>query len=268
MAHLGFTDVDASERRDDLVDYLVRLARKVAVMRGEDYRLLRLRPGASVLDVGCGAGEVCAELAVLVGPQGRVSGIDASETMIAAARRTVEASGNAVDLRVASVYCLPYEDASFDAVRAERVFQHLHDPEAGLREMLRVLRPGGRVLVFDPDHSQAGMALDDAGERRVFEASLRAQLSMHANPFSGTRLRGMFVRAGLIEVEQVVRSVELPYADFVHALGLQDRLALAVDKHDVTPDEARRFVASLEARDRAGTFFASAIAYSVAGTKG
>jgi ubiquinone/menaquinone biosynthesis C-methylase UbiE len=262
----GFSDVDGSARAEDLVDYLTVLADRLAGARREGYEMLRLAPGAAVLDVGCGAGEVCVELSARVGPKGRIAGIDPSETMIAAARRTAKGTQFPIELQVASIYALPFSDATFDAVRAERVFQHLDDPEAGLREMIRVTRPGGRVMAIDPDHGQHGLALDDPADRRVHDATVRAFLRIIANPHSGTRLRAMFVRAGLTEVEQDIKDVEILHADFVRGVFLHDRLNAAVDAGEITREDADRFVAALEKRQRDGTFFANAFGYNVAGT--
>jgi SAM-dependent methyltransferase len=89
----GFADVDASGRSEELVNYLELVARHVGAFRREGYELMRLKPGHAVLDVGCGKGEVCAELAVRVGPRGRVAGVDLSEAMIAAAWKATLASG-------------------------------------------------------------------------------------------------------------------------------------------------------------------------------
>ncbi len=266
-ATTGFSDVDGSDRAAELVDYLALLADRLADVRRQGYAMLRLARGSSVLDVGCGAGGACVEIAKIVGRDGRVAGIDPSEAMIAAARREALAAGAAVDLRVASIYALPFPDGAFDAVRAERVFQHLEDPEAGLAEMLRVTRRGGRVLVADPDHGQHGLALDEPDHRRIHAASLRALLRMIANPHSGTRLRAMLARAGLAEIEQEVRPIPIVYADYLRALFLPERLAAAVDAGEITREDADRFVAALEARERAGTFYANAIAYFVAGTR-
>jgi SAM-dependent methyltransferase len=263
----GFSNVDGSARADDLVDYLGRLARMLAVYRREDYPQLQLAPGARVLDVGCGAGEVCVELAAQVGAAGSVAGIDPSAAMIEAARQRTAGVVPPINLRVASIYAVPFADASFDAVRAERVFQHLEDPDAGLREMVRVTRPGGRVMVIDPDHSQGGLGLDDPDDRQVHQASVRALLAMIVNPCSGTRLRAAFVRAGLVQVSQVVRSFEINHADYARATFLAERLDQAIAAGEITPAAAARFTSNLAARAARGEFFANAIGYSVAGTR-
>ncbi len=92
-ASTGFSDVDGSDRADELVAYLSLLAERLADVRRQGYTMLRVAPGAAVLDVGCGAGEVCVELAAIVGRDGTVAGIDPSEAMIAAAQRAAGASG-------------------------------------------------------------------------------------------------------------------------------------------------------------------------------
>ena len=266
-AQAGFSNVDANRDAGDFVDYLALAAKHLAERRRVGYEMLRLGPGAAVLDVGCGAGEVCVELAERVGPSGRVAGIDPSETMLAAARRAAEAARAPIELHVGSVYALPFPDGTFDAVRAERVFQHLEDPEAGLREMLRVTRSGGRVMIFDPDHGQHGIALDEPRHRRVYEASMRAMLRMLVNPHSGTRLRPMFKRAGLVEIESHAVVHEFAYPDFARLFFLRERLAAAVEARDITSAESAELVAELEQRHRAGTFFANVIGYDVVGTK-
>lgn len=263
----GFSDVDGSGRSDALVDYLALVAQHVGDFRRQGYDLMRLRPGDACLDVGCGAGEVCVELAALVGARGRVAGVDLSAAMIEAARHTVATSGRAIELQTASIYELPFADGTFDAVRAERVFQHLHDPEAALREMMRVTKAGGRVLASDPDHGQAGLGLDAPAHRRVYEALQRAMTRMIMNPHSGTRLRGMFVRADLGDVAQLVESFAFDHPQFIQMFFVSERLAAATAAGEITAQEGERFLAAIEERHRAGTFFASAVGYTVVGTK-
>jgi len=263
----GFSDVDASGRSAALVDYLELLAQQMAHLRREGYQMLGLRAGAAVLDVGCGAGEVCVELAGLVGPTGRVDGIDPSQAMIDAARDAARASGRAIDLRIASVHALPFPDDGFDAVRAERVFQHLDDPAGALREMLRVTRPGGHVMLIDPDHGTHGLALDDPADYAVFEVLRRALMRRIVNPHSGTRLRGMMSRAGLVDLKQAIRIVEMPFGVYRRAIFLDELLDAAVTGGEISSGDSKRFVKVLEERDRAGTFQATSVAYSVVGTR-
>src|SRR5262245_4014546 len=138
-----FSDVDASGQAEKARRYLSAAADRAAEMRREGYHRLGVTDGWSILDVGCGLGEVCADLAELVGPTGRVVGIDASEALIAHARERWGASR--IEFDVGDAEALEFEDATFDAVRAERVVQHLGDPATAIAEMARVVRPGGGV---------------------------------------------------------------------------------------------------------------------------
>ena len=107
--------------------------------------LAALQPGGSALDVATGTGDLAIELARRVGPQGRVIGSDFSEAMLDLARKkTSEVRfewGNALEL--------PYEDGSFDAVTVGFGARNFSDLRAGLSEMTRVTRTGGRVVVLE-----------------------------------------------------------------------------------------------------------------------
>jgi SAM-dependent methyltransferase len=102
---------------------------------------LGLGPGASVLDVGCGAGGFCAHAAQR---GARVCGLDASEGFIRAARSRLPHA----DLRVGELEELPYDDSSFDAVTGFNAFQFATRPVEALREARRVVRDGGRVAIL------------------------------------------------------------------------------------------------------------------------
>ena len=122
-------------------------------------------------------------------------------------------------------------------------------------------------MVIDPDHGQAGIALDDPAHRRVYEALQRAMTRMIVNPHSGTRLRGMLVRAGLVDIAQLTKSFDFGYSPFMQMFFVDERLAAATAAGEITDAEGGNFVAALEERHRAGTFFSSAIGYTVVGTK-
>jgi SAM-dependent methyltransferase len=263
----GFSDVDTSARAPELVEYLGNAARHVAAMRNADYARLQLEPGQAVLDVGCGNGDVCIELASRLGPAGRVCGVDVSEAMVVAARAAAERAGRRVDLQVASAYSLPFDDASFDAVRAERVFQHLDDPARALAEMVRVTRPGGRVLVVDPDHSQHSISVETDLQCRVHEATRSALLRMIVNPRSGTRLPGLFRQAGLADIEHFGVVLAMTFPDYAQVSFLQDQLASAIAAGDISAEESREFLAGMEAQHEQGRFFSGLVGYSVIGVK-
>lgn len=116
------------------------------------FLLPHLRPGQRLLDVGCGPGSITVGLARAVAP-GEVVGIDTEPAVLEDARARAAAEGVAnVRFEEASVYALPYADASFDAAYAHQVLQHLTRPVEALREMRRVVRPGGLVGVRDSDY--------------------------------------------------------------------------------------------------------------------
>jgi SAM-dependent methyltransferase len=112
-----------------------------------------VEPGLRVLDVGCGPGALTRALAAVVG-EGNVSAVDPSESFAAACRERVPAA----DVRSGVAEDLPFADGTFDATLAQLVLNFLPDPEAGVREMARVTRPGGVVAACVWDYG-GGMTL-------------------------------------------------------------------------------------------------------------
>ncbi|WP_329407116.1 class I SAM-dependent methyltransferase [Streptomyces sp. NBC_00704] len=109
---------------------------------------LGLRQGDRVLDAGCGTGRALTPLRAVVGPSGTVVGVDLTPAMLEAAVR----AGRDRDglLLLADVAALPLRSASLDAVFAAGLVAHLHHPADGLRELARVVRPGGTLALFHP----------------------------------------------------------------------------------------------------------------------
>jgi SAM-dependent methyltransferase len=105
-------------------------------------------PGGAVLDAACGTGRALPALRAAVGPAGRVVAVDLTPEMLAEARRL--GRDRAAALVEADVLALPLATGSLDAVLAAGLLSHLPDPAAGLAELARVCRPGGRLALFHP----------------------------------------------------------------------------------------------------------------------
>jgi demethylmenaquinone methyltransferase/2-methoxy-6-polyprenyl-1,4-benzoquinol methylase len=114
-------------------------------------QLAAVGPGARALDVACGTGDLTLELARAVAPGGEVVGSDFSERMLSLARE--KAADRVLDARVrfetGNALALPYADGEFDATTVGFGARNFSDLERGLREMARVVRPGGRVVVLE-----------------------------------------------------------------------------------------------------------------------
>jgi len=162
------------------------------------FLLPRLRAGLSLLDVGCGPGSITADLAARVAP-GRVMGIDASAEVIAAA--ALDHATDNLSFTTGDVYGLDFADGSFDVVFAHQVLQHLSDPVAALREMRRVVRPGGTVAVRDSDYG--AFVWSPADPRLARWMQLYHQLTEHnrAEADAGRVLHVWARRAGFTDVQ-------------------------------------------------------------------
>ncbi|WP_051839952.1 class I SAM-dependent methyltransferase [Streptomyces sp. NRRL F-5126] len=140
-----------------------------------------LRPGATVLDAGCGTGRALPALRAAVGPAGRVLGADATPEMLAAAVGHGRRSSGA--LLLADAGALPLRPGALDAVFAAGLVPHLPDPASGLRELARVVRPGGMLALFHPI-GRAALAARQG--RRITDDDLRSR----------PRLRPLLAEAG------------------------------------------------------------------------
>lgn len=171
------------------------------------------RPGEDVLDVACGTGIVARGVAPLVHPGGTVTGLDVNPAMLQMARTLPIPEGVPVTWEQGRAESLPFEDGSFDVVTCQQGIQFFADRAAAVREMRRVLRPGGRV---------GASVWRSSGHQSVKGALVRALQEMFgpgaavAYSFGDAdAVRQLFVGAGFndVEVEAVRREMHEPSAD-------------------------------------------------------
>jgi ubiquinone/menaquinone biosynthesis C-methylase UbiE len=139
----------------------------------------QIRPGHRVLDVACGTGVLAREAASLAGGEGSVAGLDASPGMLAVAERLAPG----IEWRQGAAESLPYEDDSFDAVVSQFGLMFFADRPKAVREMTRVLAPGGRMAV----------AVWESLERSEAYPTEVALLERIAGPRAADALRAPFV---------------------------------------------------------------------------
>ncbi len=160
-------------------------------------------PGDRFLDVGCGTGVVAREAALRVGPSGRVVGLDLNESMLAVAKRMRPE----IEWRQGDVIQLPFEDESFDAVVSQFMLMFIADRVAAIKEMWRVLAPGGRLAVaawMAFERSLGDVALAEIARRLIGDDAAE---SFKAPYVLGDedKLLGLFRSAGITEAQVETR---------------------------------------------------------------
>jgi SAM-dependent methyltransferase len=158
--------------------------------------LPHLRAGIRLLDCGCGVGSITVGLAEAVAP-GEAVGVDRESGQIEIARgRAAEQGVTNARFEVGNIYALPFPDASFDAVFAHTVLEHLSDPLRAIKEMRRVLRPGGIVGVKDPDYGTLLLEPSTPLMRDAMALYRRVSVVNGASPFYARHQRRLLLEAG------------------------------------------------------------------------
>jgi ubiquinone/menaquinone biosynthesis C-methylase UbiE len=231
------------------------LAQVVQEHKQRVYGLLKVQTGHRVLDVGCGPGTDTIPFAQLVGPAGQVVGIDMDEAMIVAANRQAQEAGvsDRVQHKLGDASSMPFGDNYFDACHAERVFMHLRNPDQVLAGMIRVTKPGGRIVVTDPDGASISFDTPEADiERRI----VLFWAKKHNNGYAARQLYRLFKQQGLTEITVAITPVVMTDHDLaLYLLNADDVERIAMESGSVTRAEVHRWRASLERAAATETFF-------------
>jgi SAM-dependent methyltransferase len=236
-------------------------------LRRRFLRFVPIRPGARVLEVGCGSGVVLRDVAVMVGRRGQVVGLDSSRAMLATARRLCrDAPGRArITLRGGDATRLPFAAARFDATLAVTVVLHVATPDALVAELARVTRPGGRVALQDQDFGMMAVAHPDpALTDRILDGVPRR---LYEEPYSGRRLPGLLRAAGLTDVRLRTDVFQDTTLEPWTKLFLERRAESAVKFELVDAATAQRWLDGFTALVAAGAFVFTMNYYGAVGIK-
>lgn len=226
---------------------------EIVHQRARTLAFLDPRPGETVVDVGCGPGLLAVDIAAAVGAAGQVTGIDSSAAMIALAERRCAGLAN-VQLLDCDATALSVADASADAVVCTQVLLYVDDVEQALAEFLRILRPGGRVVVMETDWRSAVLhSGDEAMAERIIACWDRAVPSARLPARLGPLLRA----AGFGDVRIDAIPVISTSADQDgYAMTMMEQCAQAAHEQDViSDDEGRAWLRSLARLGEAEAFF-------------
>lgn len=224
---------------------------------------LQIHEGDQLLDVGCGTGGAVRAMAQLVGNRGRVIGIDSSNTMISEAHRRTQNPYLSVEYVVGDAHTLPFPENSFNGCFSIGSFEVLDNPLRVLAEMIRVIKPGGRIAI---NGSDMGLWAIDSSHRDVSRKLLNFVSDHETNGWLGRQLPRLYKEYGLTEVTIVPHTSIIPRYELLKP-WFDQWLDNAQVAGVVTAAERTEWVEELEQRSLAGLFFAAITVLYVSGCK-
>jgi ubiquinone/menaquinone biosynthesis C-methylase UbiE len=260
----GFQHVDQSQT-DFLIKFLEDVHRCETVQEGFAKQLawLNIQSGQHMLDVGCGIGDQALAMAKLAGKTGNVTGTDISTAMIAMAQNRHADSGLPLQFLVAPAAQQPFDNARFDIIRTERVLMYLKNIGEVFAEYKRLLKPGGKLLIFDVDWDALVLPHPDKQlTRRIVEFISDSFPSGRI----GAELNAYFKDFGF-------RDIKIRPHGYMHNIELTKRIiggitSTGVDHKVFTLDDVNGWWDDLEKADACGKFFSCFQGFMVMGVKG
>jgi ubiquinone/menaquinone biosynthesis C-methylase UbiE len=265
----GFQNADNSQSAF-LIKFLEDVAQLPLVLDcfNMQLALLELKNGQHVLDIGCGIGIQVGAIAKILGTAGKVIGTDVSNTMIEIAKSRIAASNLSVEFFVSDALKQPFASHSFDCIRAERVLMYIKNVEAIFTEVKRLLKPGGKFIVFDFDWDAVVITHPDKTLTRKIVRYIsdsfpsgRIGGELH-RLFKQTRFKSIKVQPFCYSDQPDSRSIGLDLTKKIYEGALQT----GVVNNTFTQKEITDWWQVLEADSKRGDFFASYQGFIVVGT--
>lgn len=241
------------------------------LVKEESFDLLQVTEGMRLLEIGCGTGADAWKLAGMTGRSGLVAAIDPSLVMLKSAQdgTCTGQKSDSAPLRPAFMRMdgrdLAFFDSVFDCVREDRALQHIMAPERVISEMLRVLKPDGAFILFEPDWE---LFTIDAPDRLITRKILNFWSDQFMNGWIGRELFRICMDCGAIMVSAYPRTMVLHDLEFCEQIfGIMETVNRTVHAGIITSEEAAAWLSSISDADRAGKFFCSFTGYLVKGRK-
>lgn len=264
---LGFRNVDTKKDKEayyhclhllDSLPYYQQTKKK-------SYELLDLHDGVTLLEAGCGLGHDVFRMALLVLPDGHITGLDSSKAMIAAAQANPLAAVLPVGFVQGDIRELPFCDQSFSRCRVDRTLQHVFEPEAAIAELIRVLKPGGLLLAYDNDWETFSIRSRCNETNRTLES---LWIHSFASPAIGRHLHKSFAAAGIDHPDVYPgTSIIDDFSTADNIYNLTQTMEKAVSKGIITPEAAISWMNDLLDLQAQGAFFVKLDAFTVLGRK-
>ena len=232
--------------------------------KAQTFQQMRIAPGMTVADVGCGTGGDVAALGGQVGPTGRVIGFDLSQSMLDQAIDRYAGEPN-LSFKAASADGLDAGDATIDAIRADRVLIHVPDPQAAIAEMVRVVKPGGRIVISEPDMHGCWVA---SSHPELSHRVMRRIADSCRHPYLPRDLIGLFSAAGLEDISLSVYPLTVFEPSAVaKILDFTSVLADLVQEGEVAESVAQAWGEDMTRRAETGRFAAGVAIMIASGTR-
>jgi ubiquinone/menaquinone biosynthesis C-methylase UbiE len=249
--HTSYTDTDTLIRVLDAAEAMPAAVR----LRARSYELLRLPPGATVVDVGCGTARAVAELA----EQGaHAIGVDLDPTMLAAARSRFPD----IDVRAADAAELPLGCGQAHGYRADKVYHVLPDPHAALAEARRVLVPGGRIALLGQDWDTMVI---DSDQPELTRRIVHARADTIPHPRIARAYRNLLLDGGFHDAEVEVHTAV--FTDATMRPILVGHATAAQQAGAITGDEAENWVSEQTRRAQDGRLLVAIPMFLAAATR-
>lgn len=226
--------IERSYQTPEIVNQRLRTLAALALVRGE-----------SVLDAGCGTGLLLEQEARTVASEGRAEGVDFSDAMLAHAHRRCDGLEQ-VSLQQGSIETLPFEDASFDAVSCTQTLLYVEDMDRALREIHRVLKPRGRIVIIETDWRSAILNSPEPEiTRKIFDAWDLAVANSNLPRRLGPILRRIGFGALRVEAIPVLNA---SYSEHSFSAGMLENFSnSAIKQNLITAEDAQSWRGGIEA---------------------